>query len=124
MPVKHFKLYINKFFFDRSKDTRYMTVQVQIIYNNNKLKSYLCNKVTLDLSNSNESKTLRNLICYNFNKITYPNEKLNVNKIYIYYIETNQEKYNNFINEMISKENFNLDMLDTKIKSNNSSNAK
>ena len=84
------------------------------------MKSYLCNKVTLDLSIPSESKTLRKLICGNFIKLASPQDKLNVNTIYFYYIKTNKDKYDNFINEMISKENLNLDLLDTKLNPNNS----
>lgn len=104
-----FNIHTRMFFTNTKFKTQYIYVLVKLSTGAGQKDFKLSNKMLIDLKNTEEVKSYRNLVLQDFIKINKLNKAVASDSITFFYFEINRDTYLQQLNETAKAENFNLD---------------
>nr|YP_009690249.1 hypothetical protein PPIT_000133 [Porodaedalea pini]QEG57029.1 hypothetical protein PPIT_000133 [Porodaedalea pini] len=104
--------YIADFLKKTNFRSQYIFVQIKLLTNQGKKTRPLCNKILLDLKDQALIRSFKKVVSHNFDDLTNNKRIINVEKVFIVYIETNEQMYDNYINKLSKGKDFELEYED------------
>nr|YP_010455094.1 hypothetical protein NYK79_mgp54 [Porodaedalea mongolica]UUA03936.1 hypothetical protein [Porodaedalea mongolica]WCF76696.1 hypothetical protein [Porodaedalea mongolica] len=104
--------YIADFLKQTNFRSQYIFIQVKLLINQGNKTRPLCNKILLDLKDRALVRSFKEVVSHNFDDLTNKKRIINVEKVFIVYIETNEETYDNYINKLSKGKDFELEYAD------------
>lgn len=104
-----FNLHTRLFFANNKFKTQYIYVLVKLSTGAGQKDFKIGNKMLIDLKNTEQVKSYRNLVLHDFLKINKLNKSVATDTVTFFYFEINRDTYLQQLNETAKAENFNLD---------------